>query len=199
MNELIVPSRLLIEDNLKYAYISRIGVTCFNDKGNLVSFVFDPKDCSYTVNVQENFDMGMHFMVSHTFVERFMKWLKIAAPYQVWRWHVDVYPIITAETPTQYSQQVDTVIRDNQIWRTSFEHITGPELVTPALLGMQFAADTIEVAACPHELVPERRDYMDIFDQLYHPGCTTINMGILGEFDLMNQKELHSEKPKWIM
>ena len=198
MSELIVPSRLIIEGDLKYVYMTRVGVTCFNADHDEISFVFNPKECSYTVQVQDDIDMGMHMVVSHSFVGRVMDLLHVTTPYQVWRWHVDVYPALHTE-PTQYCQKIDSILKKDQIYRSSFEHIAGPELVNPHLLGMCFAAETIETAIFMRNLVPERDHYRETYEQLYHPGLTTVDMGILGQYDLLTQREQGIEDSKWVM
>jgi hypothetical protein len=198
MSELIVPARLMIEGDQKCVYMSRVGVTCFNAEREQVSFVFSPKECSSTVVVQENVEMGMHFMCSHSFVGRVMDLLKIAPPYQVWRWHVDVYPAGDNE-PMLYCPRIDTVVKQDRIYRTSFEHIAGPELANPYLLCMSFAAETIETVSFMRDLVPERQTYRESYESIYHPGLATMDMGILGQYELLVQREQGIENPKWLM
>lgn len=196
MSELIVASRLLIESDYKYVYMSRVGVTCLNSHNQLVSFVLDPKESSYTVKVQEEIQNNMHMMVSHVFVGRYLEWLKAKEPFQIWRWHVDVYPA-GEDAPMVYCHQVDTALRGDQIFRSSFEHVAGPDLANPSLLGMLFAADGVDTAMCMRNLVPERQAYRDNCDEVYHPGLTTVGMGILGQYDLLAQKPMQAQK--WVM
>jgi len=74
----------MIEEAVDYVYMSRVGITCLNRFGELISFVLDPNEAPYTVVVQDCLVLpGLHLMVSHVFVERYMKWAGLDEPFQV--------------------------------------------------------------------------------------------------------------------
>ena len=198
MSEVIAAARIKIEGSLEYVYMSRVGITCFNKRGELISFVLDPKESPYTVKVQETQEASMHLMVSHTFVSRYMEWAELdRMPYQLWRWHLDVYPP-GREVPNLYCQQIGTSVQKDKIFRTSFEHLAGPELVNPFLLGMSLAADTIPTVLCPRDLVPERLRYQNDSEQVFHPGLAPLNLGILAQYDLLFHEPVEPQL-HWVM
>jgi hypothetical protein len=81
----------------------------------LISFVLDPNEAPYTVVVQDCLVLpGLHLMVSHVFVDRYMKWAGLDEPFQVWRWHLDVYPPMGI-VPVQYGVYGDAVLRKDRI------------------------------------------------------------------------------------
>ena len=49
MTELVVSARIMIEEAVDYVYMSRVGITCLNRFGELISFVLDPNESPYTV------------------------------------------------------------------------------------------------------------------------------------------------------
>jgi len=53
MTELVVSARIMIEEAVDYVYMSRVGITCLNRFGELISFVLDPNEAPYTVVVQD--------------------------------------------------------------------------------------------------------------------------------------------------
>jgi len=198
MSELIVSARIMIEEAVDYVYMSRVGITCLNQFGDLINFVLDPNESSYTVVVQDDMVLpGLHMRVSHAFVDRYMKWAGLREPFQVWRWHVDVYPPMGI-VPVQYGEYSDAVLRKDRIFRSSFEQVGGPKLADPVLLGMEFAAGEIPTAACTCDLVAERRQYRRDSVFLPHPGNFDAKLGILVDYEAIVE---HSEIPKqeWVM
>lgn len=197
MSELIVPNRMLIEDDASYCCSSRVGVTCKSGSGELLSFVMDPNESAYTV-VLTNGEMlpGLSMVYGHVFIERYMKWAGIDQ-YQVWRWHVDSYPPAVLP-PMLYGRYPDTAWRGDRIYRSSFEALGGPVLADPIELGMMFAACSVPTAACLLDLVPEREVYRRNAEVLWHPGVYDPKLGILVEYEDI----LVTEKPakqEWVM
>jgi hypothetical protein len=198
MTELVVSARIMIEEAVDYVYMSRVGITCLNRFGELISFVLDPNEAPYTVVVQDCLVLpGLHLMVSHVFVDRYMKWAGLDEPFQVWRWHLDVYPPMGI-VPVQYGVYGDSVLRKDRIYRSSFEPVGGPELTDPVLLGMQFAAKDIPTAACSCDLVAERQLYRRDSPFLPHPGNFDARLGILVDYESVLEQD-KTPKQEWVM
>jgi hypothetical protein len=198
MTELVVSARIMIEEAVDYVYMSRVGITCLNRFGELISFVLDPNEAPYTVVVQDCLVLpGLHLMVSHVFVDRYMKWAGLDEPFQVWRWHLDVYPPMGI-VPVQYGVYGDSVLRKDRIYRSSFEPVGGPELTDPVLLGMQFAAKDIPTAACTCDLVAERKLYRRNSPFLPHPGNFDARLGILVDYESVLEQD-KTPKQEWVM
>lgn len=197
MDELIVAARIQIED-ARFFRMSRAGMTV-QYPDNQTSVLFSPKDSPYTVKVQEVQMDDLYFAASHAFVGRFVKYARITKPFQVWRWHVDVWPTGEANAPL-YAEFIEKQFRpEGNTYRVSFEHIAGPRLVNPYLLAMQIAGNEVVEAVVTKDLVPERLQYKDTYDVLPHPGAMPVELGILAPYEDLMQRTRVMATPARLM
>lgn len=181
MSELIMCVRYLAADNNKSFKSSRCGIT-WREGNDLKSVVFNPHTENYSVCIQDLEEPSMRHLVTHIFVSRWAKWKGIPDWYQVWRTHVDVWPA-AEEAPFAYVKVLREEPYEGYMHRYAFEHVGGPQYITPEFMTMELAAGSIPEAHCDVDLIPERKQYAETCDMLHHPGLYPLDMGITGMYE----------------
>lgn len=196
MPEIVIMTRLLVEDKRTSMRSSRCGIT-WMDGNEMRSVVFSPQEQKHSVRVMDINTPEFVTVISYIFVERWAKTNGIKVPYQVWRTHVDVWRDGT-EVPHAYVKAFREEVQGKDRHRYAFEHIGGPQYVTPEFLFMELSSGSVSDAVCEEDLIPERKKYVEDYPTLYHPGIYAAELGILGVYEdiLVRHKEA---APAWVM
>lgn len=180
MRELIVTVRYQAESARSFR-ASRCGVT-WKESGELKSVVFNSSIPNYSVRITDIDEPEFRMAVSHIFVERWAKLNKLPDWYQCWRTHVDVWPA-REEAPFAYVKPIREEPYGHDIHRYAFEHVGGPQYITPEFLTMELSSGSIPEAVCNVNLIPERAHYEEDCELMYHPGCYPGFLGMLGFYE----------------
>ena len=189
-------ARLMVEPEVDYMRISRVGLTWLSDDQQLMSVLFkNVPNCQ--VNLVELNESDLLLRILHVFVDRYKQEWKIKGPAEVWRWHVEISPEFDDPCP-QYCELTSEHIADGHRVRNLIEHVSGPHLVHPPLLSSELEKNLVPIAKCGRDLIPERDHYRSHSRELMHPGMVSEDLGILAEYE--NLMKIDVPQPRtWIM